>query len=70
MTGMTSTYRDHLLREHNAIYKTTVVLKGLKGAREIAAEMSHQGSGVELPPYSKQRFQYLLMKWIIADDQV
>ncbi|TFK18767.1 hypothetical protein FA15DRAFT_709557 [Coprinopsis marcescibilis] len=69
--GMTATYRTHLVNYHGEVYKRTVLLRGLKGAKDIAEEnldCSGELMEGEMAAFTKQQFWYLLMKWIAADD--
>jgi hypothetical protein len=72
--GMTSTYRQHLQTAHSREWTKEVLQQGLKGANKVATQLGSTGQRVEKaeehPPFTVERFQKLLMMWIVADDQV
>jgi len=62
---MSTRYRNHLKKDHREIYKSTIQLKNLKHAKDISAS-----STLKDMPYTKEKFEYLLCKWIMTDNQV
>lgn len=68
-TGMTSCYCGHMKRNHNKEYEQAIVKHGLKEQDDEGL-----GGGKAQPegcvPFTIEMFHHLLMKWIVADDQV
>ena len=63
--GMTSCYREHLKQKHSKIYEETRRILNLKHADELTG-----ASSPECAPFKLEMFYHLLMKWVVADDQV
>lgn len=65
---MTSSIRLHLKKYHNDIYTGTCRIENLKHSNELGSS-SKEATG-EREDFSMARFRELLMRWIVADDQV
>ena len=62
---MSTCYRNHLKKDHKEIYESTIWLKNLKHAKDVSASLTLQDT-----PYTKEKFEFLLCRWIVTDDQV
>jgi len=54
-------------KKHAEIYESTIHIKNLKHAKDVSKA---QPENSERVPYTKEKFELLLCKWIVADDQV
>lgn len=62
---MSTCYRNHLKKDHKEIYESTIQLKNLKHAKDVSASPALKDT-----PYTKEKFEFLLCRWIVTDDQV
>ncbi|EDR13318.1 uncharacterized protein LACBIDRAFT_309050 [Laccaria bicolor S238N-H82] len=49
---------------HKEIYESTIRLKNLKHAKDVSASTMLKDT-----PYTKEKFKFLLCRWIVTDDQ-
>ena len=67
--GITSTVRTHLRQHHAQLYETTVRVLKLK-RHDSDDSIGSNGGAAEKEPFSVERFQELLVRWVVSDDQV
>ncbi len=65
--GITSTVRAHLEKFHPEVYQRAVDTLGLKRHDNRQAGSASGGSK---EPFSQDRFDWLLVRWVVVDDQV
>ena len=67
--GQTASIRQHLRGKHGKVWRDVVVLRQLKGWKEVGA-VTLEDEPREWEPFSLAGFYERLVKWVAVDDQV
>lgn len=67
--GQTASIRQHLRGKHGKVWRDVVVLRQLKGWKEVGA-FTLEDEPREREPFSLAGFYERLVRWVAVDDQV